>query len=115
MDLTASHFENILPWMQVIARRTIRDFAKTHASARTWLQSWLKTAEKASWKSLAEVRKAYASADQFEHCLIFDKANDFRLIVRVTYSDSKRKGRLFVKHFLTHAQYDRDQWKECCR
>ncbi len=100
--------------MQVIARRTIRQYCKRHPLARAWLRSWLKVAEKAHWQSLEDVREVYQTADQYERCLIFDKGNDFRLIVRVAYTNEKRMGRLFIKCLLTHAEYDKDQWKGCC-
>jgi mRNA interferase HigB len=101
--------------MQVIARRTIREYSNRHAAGRKWLRNWLKVAEKSSWRSLADVRKVYATADQFARCLIFDKGNDFRLVVRVTYATDDRKGRLFIKRLLTHSEYDKDEWKECCQ
>jgi mRNA interferase HigB len=100
--------------MQVIARRTIREYCQNHASARKWLRNWLKVAEKARWRTLEDVRKVYRSADQYKHCLIFDKGNEFRLIVRVNFSTELRKGRLFIKRFLTHAEYSKGDWKERC-
>lgn len=101
--------------MQVIARRTIREYCRQHAGARKWLQNWLKVAEKARWATLDDVRQVYRSADQYRHCLIFDKGNEFRLIVRVTYATKGRNGRLFIKRFLTHAEYAKDDWKERCQ
>jgi mRNA interferase HigB len=100
--------------MQVIARRTIRQYCQKYALARTWLRAWLKVAEKSHWRNLEEVRRVYQTADQYQRCLIFDKGNDFRLIVRVTYADDERIGRLFIKSLLTHSEYDKNHWKECC-
>ncbi len=98
-----------------IARRTIREYCSKHASARKWLQNWLKVAEKARWNALDDVRRVYKSADQYGHCLIFNKGNEFRLIVRVAYATEQRRGRLFIKQFLTHAEYDKGEWKGRCK
>ena len=39
----------------------------------------------------------------------------FRFIVKVSYANQWTGGTLFVKHFLTHAEYDKDRWKkDCC-
>lgn len=101
--------------MHIINRSAIRAFGKQHADAEAWLEAWWVRARKASWRGLAEVRQAYGTADQFEHCLIFDKGNDYRLIVRVSYTSRHTRGTLFVKHFLTHAEYSKSRWKECCK
>ena len=57
----------------------------------------------------------YPSADQVGGCLVFDACgNRYRLIVGVVYADETKGGTLFVKQFLTHAQYDKGKWKESC-
>jgi len=38
----------------------------------------------------------------------------YRLIVGVTYATEERGGTLFVKHFLTHADYERQNWRGDC-
>jgi len=44
-------------------------------------------------------------------CTVFIiKGNAYRLIVRINY----RTGRVFIRHVLTHAEYDREGWKHEC-
>jgi mRNA interferase HigB len=59
------------------------------------------------------VRQTYASADQVGDYLVFDVPEAKRLIVGVKYAHGSppQGGTLFVKHFLTHADYDRGNWK----
>jgi mRNA interferase HigB len=101
--------------VHIITHRTIKEFAEQHATARTWLDNWYRVAKKAVWKELKDVQAVYQTADQVENCLIFDKGNDFRLIVRVLWATEKRQGVLFVKKFLTHAEYTKGRWKRCCK
>lgn len=101
--------------MHVIARATLDAFGKNCADANEWLQNWWQVASRAKWKNLSDVRRNYGTADQFGGCLIFNcKGNEYRLIVRISYANKHTRGTLFVKHFLTHAEYNKDRWKECC-
>jgi len=45
-------------------------------------------------------------------CLVFNaRGNNYRLICRVKWPSNGMRGALFIKHFLTHAEYDRGNWK----
>jgi len=53
--------------------------------------------------------------DQVGSCLVFNATGARRLIVGVRYASEARGGTLFVKHFITHADYDKGHWKkDCC-
>lgn len=102
--------------MHVIARKALIDAGARHSDAVDWLNRWWQDASHARWESLLEVRVNYPSADQVNHCLIFDvRGNRYRLICRVTYANPWQRGTLLIKHFLTHAEYDKDFWKKDCR
>jgi mRNA interferase HigB len=101
--------------MHVINRPALRAFADKHADAQAWLEEWWVRAKNARWHNLDEVRQAYSTADQVDRCLVFDKGDRYRLIVRVSYTSVHTRGTLFVKHFLTHAEYSKNRWKECCK
>jgi mRNA interferase HigB len=101
--------------MHVIARPTIRAFCAKHADARDWLENWWRIASKARWQKLEDVRRIYQSADQAGSCLVFNcKGAAYRLIVRVSYANRHTRGTLLVKHFLTHAEYNKNNWKQSC-
>ena len=39
----------------------------------------------------------------------------YRFILKVSYANQWTNGTLFVKHLLTHAEYNKDRWKkDCC-
>jgi mRNA interferase HigB len=101
--------------MHVIARPLLDHAARTHADAAGWLRAWWGVACRARWETLLDVHKAYPTADQVDCCLVFDaRGNRYRLICRVTYANDWQRGTLLVKHFLTHAEYDRDLWRKDC-
>jgi mRNA interferase HigB len=101
--------------VHVISRAAIRAAAACHPSARSWLEQWWRHATKSRWESLHDVRLVYSSVDQVGGCLVFNACgNRFRLIVGVKYADAAHRGTLWVKQFLTHAEYDKGGWKGDC-
>jgi len=101
--------------MNIIATRTIRDCQGVWPDAATALDAWLEVAGRAHWENFNEVLETYSRADQVGSCLVFNiRGNNYRLICGVVYANQWVKGTLFVKHFLTHAEYDKDTWKRDC-
>ena len=73
------------------------------------ISDWYKIAKAAEWKSLVEVRKVYPHADYVHPYTVYNlKANKYRLVVKIEY----RWQIVFVKHLLTHAEYDKGAWKK---
>jgi mRNA interferase HigB len=69
---------------------------------------WHKIAKNAEWQSLVDVRKVYPHADYVHPFTVFNiKGNAYRLIVKIEY----RWQMIFVKHLLTHEEYDEGRWK----
>jgi len=99
--------------MNVISRRAIRAAQLANPRCRTWLEEWWRNVKRAQWTSLHDVRQTYTSADQVGGYLVFDAPEGKRLIVGVRYAqdDPPGGGTLFVKHFLTHRDYERGTWK----
>jgi mRNA interferase HigB len=101
--------------MHIIARPAIESAKQRYPKASAWLDHWWQVASQAAWTRLADVRKSYPDADEVGQCLVFDVCgNDYRLICRMTYANDWTTGTLLVKHFLTHAQYDKRPWCKDC-
>lgn len=95
--------------MHVITRSRLREFWEKHPNSRTSLLLWYKLTVTANWQNFVEVRKVFSSADQVRNFIIFNiGGNKYRLIVFIDYAYQK----VFVRHVLTHAEYDRDNWKK---
>jgi len=101
--------------MHVISRPAIKAAASRHPGAAGWLEQWWRHTAGAQWESLQDVREVYPFADQVGRCLVFNACgNRFRLIVGVKYADDVQRGTLWVEHFLTHAEYNKEDWKGDC-
>jgi mRNA interferase HigB len=99
---------------RVISRRAIREFLDAHpglASSREALMTWYKTARTAPWTNFAKVRETYPGADAVGKLVVFNIAgNKIRLIALIKYETKPR--RIYIRHVLTHREYDRGDWKE---
>ena len=95
--------------MHVISKKKLREFWKRYPKAKSPLEAWFQVATHAEWESFADVRKAFKSADSVGRFVVFDiGGNKYRLIVAIHYN----RGTLFVRHVLTHAEYDDGKWKD---
>ncbi len=93
-------------------------FARKHRDARRPLADWLDTVQRANWRSLADVRRVYPSADGVNIRVaggamvvvtVFNiKGNEYRLITVIHYARALCR----VVEALTHAEYSTDRWKD---
>jgi mRNA interferase HigB len=94
--------------MHVISRKKLKEAALRYGNLEGRLDAWFRIAKKATWKSLADVRKTFATADAVGKWTIFNiQGNHYRLIVEINYTS----GRIYIRHVLSHAEYDRGGWK----
>ena len=71
--------------------------------------AWYRTAKKANWENLAQLKLVYPTADLVGRYTVFNIAgNKYRLIARIVY----RSQTLFVVAVLTHEEYNLGKWKE---
>ena len=95
--------------MNVISFKRIREFSSAHRDAEPALLAWYKTARKATWQNLSELKLTYPSADLVGRYTVFNiRGNKYRLIARIVY----RSQTLFVVAVMTHEEYDLVKWKE---
>ena len=95
--------------MHVISLSPLREFWRRHPDAERPLRRWYRTVTKVEWKSVADVQATYATADQVERFTVFDiGGNKYRLIAVIHFN----RGKVFVRHVLTHREYDLGKWKD---
>jgi mRNA interferase HigB len=101
---------NLLVWsLNVISRRGLFERAAKYPDALSALQVWYDTAVQADWSSLEDVRMTFPATDMVGELAIFNvRGNHYRLIVRMVF----RYKRVYIKEFLTHAEYDKGRWKK---
>jgi mRNA interferase HigB len=94
--------------VRVISKPAILEFSRKHPDALVPLMNWYRITKKADWGSLADVRNDFAHADIVGRRTVFNiHGNHYRLIARVNYKTK----RVFILHILTHAAYDKGDWK----
>ena len=59
--------------------------------------------------SFAAIKRVFGSVDKVGKFTVFDiGGNKFRLIAAIHYNRKK----VYIRHVLTHAAYDRGKWKD---
>jgi len=94
--------------VRVLSRRRLREFWERHPDAQTPLDAWHKRAERADWRSLAELKADYRTADLVGPYVVINiGGNKYRLILEIFFES----GVVLVRHVLTHKVYDLGLWK----
>jgi len=94
--------------MHLISIRNLRRNATSYPDLIQPIESWYKVVKKAKWDKLEDVRQIYRDAEAVGNFTVFNlKGNKYRLIVGIDYTDRT----VFYKYLLTHADYDKDKWK----
>jgi mRNA interferase HigB len=90
--------------MQVIARRTLREFWERHPRAEGPIRAWLGVVAAAHWDSPTDMKQFGGTVDFVgDNQVIFDLGgNKYRLIAHVSFTF----GRVLMKFIGTHAEYD---------
>ena len=91
--------------MRVIAHRTIVEYGKQYASAKTSLDSWYKITKAAKWKDFRDMKNTFNSADFVgNQRYVFDiKGNDYRLVGKVLFTQQI----IYIRFIGTHSEYDK--------
>lgn len=94
--------------MHIISRKPLQEFCQIHADSCEALYDWVQTASKAKWTNLIEVQTVYPKAEAVSNFTVFNiKGNKYRLITSINYE----KQVIYIKYVVTHANYDKDDWK----
>ena len=100
--------------MRIIKETFLRDAAEQYPKAAKYLAAWTATVRAAAWRNMADVRGCYRSADVVhvrsrKPVIVFNVCgNTYRLIVALHLNSQMA----YPLRFLTHAEYDRDDWKD---
>jgi mRNA interferase HigB len=95
--------------MHVITRRRLNEFAEKHPDTRSSLARWYALMRKSRFENLARLRATFPHADQVGKFTVFNiGGNKVRLIAAVHYNRNK----IYIRHVLTHEEYNRGGWKK---
>ncbi len=94
--------------MHLIAIRKLREDANVYPGVGQAIEAWYQIVKSARWRNLEDVRLVYRDAEAVGNFTVFNiKGNRYRLIVGMNYQSQT----VFYKYLLTHAEYDKDKWK----
>lgn len=91
--------------MRIISRRPLREFATRHADAAGPIEAWYRIIKGRDYGSPHELREDFPTVSFLgARRTVFNiGGNKYRLVVDVRYD----LGRVYVRHVLTHEEYDR--------
>jgi mRNA interferase HigB len=94
--------------MHLMSIRNLRRDVVRYPDAQQPIEDWYNIVRKTEWENLEVVRETYRDAEAVGNFTVFNiKGNKYRLIVDIDYES----GTVYYKCFLTHAEYDKDRWK----
>lgn len=93
--------------MRVISRKKLVEFWNVHPEAEPPLRAWFSLVTNNRFENPHQLKQAFTSVDFLGgHTTVFDiGGNKYRLVVDMRYDLGA--GRVYVRHVLTHAEYDR--------
>ena len=100
--------------MRIVKEKFLRDAAEEYPKAAKYLATWILVLRAARWRSLAEVRQIYPSADLVRVAcgrspVVFNVCgNQYRLIAAIHFD----RQMVYTLRFLTHAEYSKGTWKD---
>ncbi len=94
--------------MHIIARRALIDFWSLHKDAENPLKTCYSVCKKSDFQNFSELRRALTGIDKVGKFTVFDiGGNKYRLIAVIHFNRRK----IYIRHVLTHEEYDRGHWK----
>lgn len=95
--------------MHVISRKLLREFWVRYPDSEPSLARWFKLMENTNFGSFEDLRATFPTADKVGDQVVFNIAgNTYRLIAAIHFN----RGRVYVRHVLTHQEYRRGAWKQ---
>jgi mRNA interferase HigB len=97
--------------VHAISPKRIREASARHPEWTASLKTWLRICKTAQWKNSADIKQSWSNFEKVGICYVFDVMhNRCRLIVHIDFGFQL----VFIRSILTHAEYDKDAWKDDC-
>lgn len=94
--------------MHVISRKALQRFWEQHPDSKTALVRWFQIVRRTTFEDFASLRRTFPTADLVDRFTVFNIAgNKYRLVTSIHFN----RGKIYVRHVLTHREYDKGAWK----
>jgi mRNA interferase HigB len=95
--------------MHVISRKALRVFWQRHPDSEQPLRRWHRILSTTDFATFGELRETFPSADVVDDLIVFNVGgNKYRIIASIHFNRRK----VYVRHVLTHVDYDQGNWKK---
>ena len=94
-----------LPFMRIIAKRTLREFWEKYNDAEVPLRAWYDRVKIVNWQTPEDVKTSFGNASIIaNNRVVFNiKGNHYRLVIYIVY---KRK-KIFIRFIGNHREYNK--------
>lgn len=94
--------------MHVISRQALKKFWQKYPDSQNALIRWYKIMTQNDLDTFQKLRVFFPSADMVDKWVVFNiGGNKYRLITSIHFNRHK----VYIRHILTHSEYDRESWK----
>lgn len=95
--------------MHIITHSRITEAQAAHSDSAAALDYWYRLMKRGAYRNFAELKATFGSVDKVGPLFIFDVGgNKLRIVAAVHFNT----GKVFIRHVLTHKDYDRGAWKK---
>lgn len=95
--------------MRVISRRKIIEAEAKYPARATALRGWYQVMNAELFDNFADVRQVFNSVDKVGNLYVFNVAGNHLRVIAAMHFNTQR---VYIRHILTHTEYDSGKWKE---
>ncbi|MBI3020406.1 MAG: type II toxin-antitoxin system HigB family toxin [Candidatus Omnitrophica bacterium] len=95
--------------MHVLTKKPLVVFWNRYPDSEGSLTAWHREMRSGKYTTFHELRAVFPKADKVGNKIVFNVGgNKYRLIAAIHFN----RGKVFVRHVLTHKEYDEGKWKD---
>lgn len=94
--------------MHVISLKKLKTFFGIHSESKASLLAWHKLISDKDFSDSDALRAAFPQVDYVKPYHVFNIGRAYRLVAMIHFNRRK----VYVRHVLTHREYDRGKWKD---
>ncbi|MFH0729397.1 MAG: type II toxin-antitoxin system HigB family toxin [Pseudomonadota bacterium] len=95
--------------MHVITKKRLDEFTRVHPDCRSALETWYRIVKNNDFSFFSNLKAYFTGVDMVGKLTVFNiGGNKVRLIAAIHFNRNK----LYVRHVLSHAEYDKGKWRD---
>ena len=93
--------------MRVISLKKLKAFYQSHPDSKSTLLAWYRIISNSGFADFGELRRSFPQVDYVKPLHVFNIGRACRVVAAIHFN----RQIVFVRHVLTHDEYDRGKWK----